>query len=185
MRQRMKDQKLTFVLARNQDFAKGERLGPQFKEFYKKNKIGKRGKLVKLKRRLWGFGDRVPSRRRLRGLHDFLLFSAKTNFEKISISITFHMFLEPFERTKFLRFESQLSRENWRGGGRLLFKVGTLNAIEDYYSCYCNIKVSLGGGAKSWLLLRKKFSWGPEIATFRTKTLNFYRLMQLNWLAKI
>ena len=147
MRQRMKDQKLTFVLARNQDFAKGKRLGPQVKEFYKKNKIGKRGEQISETQAeavgVWGQSPQSPE---ATGTTRFFAIFCKKKFEKISISITFHMFLEPFERTKFLRFESQLSRENWRGGGRLLFKVGTLNAIEDYYSCYCNIKVSLGGG---------------------------------------
>ena len=27
-------------------------------------------------------------------------------------------------------------------------------------------------------------TWGPKVATFRTKTLNFSRVIHLNWLAK-
>ena len=44
--QRMKDQKLRFGLARNQNFAKGEELEPHVKKFYKNIKIGRRGKQV-------------------------------------------------------------------------------------------------------------------------------------------
>ena len=33
--------------------------------------------------------------------------------------------------------------------------------------------------------LNKKARFGPEIATFRTKTLHFLRVIRLNWLAKI
>ena len=31
----------------------------------------------------------------------------------------------------------------------------------------------------------KKAKCGPEIATFKTKTLHFFRVKRLNWLAKI
>ena len=34
-------------------------------------------------------------------------------------------------------------------------------------------------------LLHKKIRCGAEIANFSAKTLNFYRVVQLNWLAKI
>ena len=30
----------------------------------------------------------------------------------------------------------------------------------------------------------KRLDGGPELATFRTKTLNFFRVIHLNWLAK-
>ena len=33
--------------------------------------------------------------------------------------------------------------------------------------------------------VHKKARCGPEIATFRTKTLHFFRVIRLNWLAKI
>ena len=33
--------------------------------------------------------------------------------------------------------------------------------------------------------VQKKARRGPEIATFRTKTLDFLRVIHLNWLAKI
>ena len=33
--------------------------------------------------------------------------------------------------------------------------------------------------------VHKKARCGPEIATFRTKTLHFLRVIRLNWLAKI
>ena len=46
MGQRMKDQKLRFGLARNQNFAKKEELEAQVKKFYKNIKIGRRGKQV-------------------------------------------------------------------------------------------------------------------------------------------
>ena len=34
-------------------------------------------------------------------------------------------------------------------------------------------------------LRSEKVTWGPEVATFRTKTLNFFQVIHLNWLAKI
>ena len=34
-------------------------------------------------------------------------------------------------------------------------------------------------------LVHKKVTCRPEVATFRTKTLNFTRVIHLNWLAKI
>ena len=39
---------------------------------------------------------------------------------------------------------------------------------------------------RPWFLhyVHKKVRWGPEVATFRTKTLNFSRVLHLNWLAK-
>ena len=33
--------------------------------------------------------------------------------------------------------------------------------------------------------VHKKFRWGPEVATFRTKTLDFTLVIRLNWLEKI
>ena len=33
--------------------------------------------------------------------------------------------------------------------------------------------------------VHKKARCGPDIATFRTKTLHFLRVIRLNWLAKI
>ena len=33
--------------------------------------------------------------------------------------------------------------------------------------------------------VQKKATLGSEIATFRTKTLHFFRVIRLNWLAKI
>ena len=33
--------------------------------------------------------------------------------------------------------------------------------------------------------VHKKTRYGPEIATFRTKTLHLFRVIRLNWLAKI
>ena len=33
--------------------------------------------------------------------------------------------------------------------------------------------------------VHKKARYGPEIATFTTKTLHFLRVIRLNWLAKI
>ena len=33
--------------------------------------------------------------------------------------------------------------------------------------------------------VHKKARCGPEIATFSTKTLHFFRVVRLNWLAKI
>ena len=40
---------------------------------------------------------------------------------------------------------------------------------------------------RRWLLhyIHKKFRLGPEVATFRTKTLNFTLVIRLNWLEKI
>ena len=40
---------------------------------------------------------------------------------------------------------------------------------------------------RRWLLLyvHKKFRWGPEVATFWTKTLDFTLVIRLNWLEKI
>ena len=40
---------------------------------------------------------------------------------------------------------------------------------------------------RRWLLhyVHKKFRWGPEVATFRTKTLDFTLVIRLNWLKKI
>ena len=40
---------------------------------------------------------------------------------------------------------------------------------------------------RSWLLhyVHKKVTCGPELATFRKKTLNFTWVIRLNWLANI
>ena len=40
---------------------------------------------------------------------------------------------------------------------------------------------------RRWLLhyVHKKFRWGPEVATLRTKTLDFNQVIRLNWLEKI
>ena len=40
---------------------------------------------------------------------------------------------------------------------------------------------------RPWLMhyIHKKAIWGSEIATFRTKTLRFLRVLRLNWLAKV
>ena len=46
MGQTIKDQKLGSVLARNQDFAKGEEPELQVKKFYKNIKIGRHGKQI-------------------------------------------------------------------------------------------------------------------------------------------
>ena len=39
---------------------------------------------------------------------------------------------------------------------------------------------------RRWVLhyVHKKFRWGPEVATFRTKTLDFTLVIRLNWLEK-
>ena len=40
---------------------------------------------------------------------------------------------------------------------------------------------------RRWLghYVHKKFRWGPEVVTFRTKTLDFTLVIRLNWLEKI
>ena len=40
---------------------------------------------------------------------------------------------------------------------------------------------------RRWLLyyVHKKFRWGPEVVTFRTKTFDFNQVIHLNWLEKI
>ena len=50
-------------------------------------------------------------------------------------------------------------------------------------SWYCAILWSI----RPWLMhyIHKKTIWGSEMATFRTKTLHFFQLIRLNWLAKI
>ena len=35
------------------------------------------------------------------------------------------------------------------------------------------------------VLVHKKFRWGPELATFRTKTHDFTLVIRLNWYEKI
>ena len=50
-------------------------------------------------------------------------------------------------------------------------------------SWYCDILWSI----RPWLMhyVHKKATWGSEIATFRTKTIHFFQVIRLNWLAKI
>ena len=40
-------------------------------------------------------------------------------------------------------------------------------------------------GSLKLIIAQKRYRWRPEIAPFRTKTINFFRLVNLNWLAKI
>ena len=48
-----------------------------------------------------------------------------------------------------------------------------------------DLSAGLLDGTASYYYVHKKARRGPKIATFRTKTLHFFRVMPLNWLVKI
>ena len=106
------------VLIRNQDFAKGEELEPQLKKFFKNVKVYRRHEQISgiqtCRRPGYGGGgsSQPPEDMEVWGqsqrLGDFLFFEKNSYFN--AIWITFRSFLKPFERTKFLRFESQLKK---------------------------------------------------------------------------
>ena len=56
------------------------------------------------------------------------------------------------------------------------FRAGPPSGTAPYY-----------GKSPAWLMhyVHKTAMWGSEIATFRIKTLHFFRVIRLNWLAKI
>ena len=87
------------------DFVKGKGLEPKLKTFSKLSKLGDVvSKLVQPKCiTVGGLGAAAGQY--------FVIILEKNSFFDI-ICITFHTFLEPFETTKFLRFESQLKKSN-------------------------------------------------------------------------
>ena len=97
-------------MARNQDFTKWEGIKSQVKNFYKYIKIGKRGDQISATQTYHrrGLGVEPPAPGGYGGLEAKLLgnFLEKNSHFNV-IWITFRTFLEPLEKTKFLRFESQ------------------------------------------------------------------------------
>ena len=53
--------------------------------------------------------------------------------------------------------------------------------------CYCAGHLALchKSGSGYCIMFMKKVRWGPDVATFRTKNLNFTQVIHVNWLSKL
>ena len=120
---RMEGQKPRPVcVAHNYDFAKGGDLQPKVVKFSQNVWIGRRPELTSVtetcrKRGLGAeslaagdYGD--LGAKLLTAGRSYVMLWKKSPFNINAIWITFRSFLEPFERTTFLRFESQLKSSN-------------------------------------------------------------------------